>query len=173
LNQHADLFLWERHLAAIQFKMKPPSGAHKLRSGRASIQNQAYFITTATHERSPFFIDPAAAAVVLDALKWLDQNGRMVLDAAVLMPDHLHFVIELKTDRLPKLMHSLKSYTAKKVNAVLKRQGSLWQEQYYEHAIRKDEDLHEVVLYMLNNPVRAGLAKDFLTYPFWYCRWAV
>jgi len=50
------------------------------------------------------------------------------------MPDHLHFVAELKIDGLPKLMHSLKSYTAKQINAVLKRQGSLWQDQYYEHA---------------------------------------
>jgi len=173
LNQHADLFLWERHLAAIQFKMKPPRGAHKLRSGRISIESQAYFITTATHERSPFFIDPAAGAVVLDALKWLDQKGRMVLDAAVLMPDHLHFSAELKIDGLAKLMHSLKSYTAKQINAVLKRQGSLWQDQYYEHAIRKDEDLNEVALYMLNNPVRTGLVDDFHDYPFWYCRWVV
>ena len=97
----------------------------------------------------------------------------MVLDAAVLMPDHLHCVAELKTIGLPKLMHSLKSFTAKRVNAVLNRQGSLWQDQYYEHAIRKDENLNEVVLYMLHNPVRAGLATDFHTYPFWYCRWAV
>jgi REP element-mobilizing transposase RayT len=153
--------------------MKPPTGSNQLRQGRLSIENQAYFITTATQGRSLFFRDPTAAAVVIDALKWLDQQGRMILDAAVLMPDHLHFVAELKTDRLPKLMHSLKSYTAKQVNAVLKRQGSLWQDQYYEHAIRKDEDLNEVVLYMLHNPVRAGMVEDFHSYPFWYCRWAV
>ncbi len=40
----------------------------------------------------------------------------------MLMPDHLHFIVALKTDSLPKLMHSLKSYTAKQVNAVLNRQ---------------------------------------------------
>ena len=97
----------------------------------------------------------------------------MTLDAAIVMPDHLHFVAALKIDGLAKLMHSLKSYTAKQVNGVLKRRGSLWQNQYYEHAIRKDEDLNEVVFYMLNNPVRAGLVRDFHDYPFWYCRWAV
>jgi REP element-mobilizing transposase RayT len=153
--------------------MKPLKGSHKLRGRRVSIDNQAYFITTATNKRAPFFNDPTAAAVVIEALKWLDQKGKMVLDAAVLMPDHLHCVAELKTDGLPKLMHSLKSYTAKQVNAVLKRQGSLWQDQYHEHAIRKDEDLNEVVLYMLHNPVRAGMVEDFHDYPFWYCRWSV
>ena len=37
----------------------------------------------------------------------------------------------------------------------------------------RSENLNEVVLYMLNNPVRAGLVKDFHDYPFWWCRWAV
>lgn len=165
--------LWERLPAANVLTMKPPKGSHNLRSGRVSIHNQAYFITTATHERIPLFVDPAVATIVLDALKWLDQQGKMVLDAAVLMPDHLHCVAELKTDSLPKFMHSLKSYTAKRVNAVLNRQGCLWQDQYHEHAIRKAENRNEIVRYMLNNPVRAGIVKDFHDYPFWYCRWSV
>jgi REP element-mobilizing transposase RayT len=153
--------------------MKPPKGSHKLRSGRVSIENQAYFITAATLGRVPLFTAAAAASVVLDALRWNDQEGRIILDAAVLMPDHLHFVAELKSTSLSKLMHSLKGFTAKRINALLIRQGRLWQDQYYDHAIRKDEDLNEVVLYMLNNPVRAGLVKDFHDYPFWHCRWAI
>jgi hypothetical protein len=51
-------------------------------------------------------------------------------------------VAELKTDGLPSLMHSLKSYTAKQVNAVLRRQGFVWQGQYHEHAIRQAEHLN-------------------------------
>ena len=89
------------------------------------------------------------------------------------MPDHLHFVAELHMETLSELMHSLKSYTARKINVILKRRGQLWQAQYYDHAIRKDEVLHDVVVYCLNNPVRAGLVTDFHQYPYWYCRWAV
>lgn len=154
-------------------KMKPPVGSHNLRRGRESIKNQVYFVTTAVHERDPLFIDPRAASAVLDALKWLDQAGKMILDAAVLMPDHLHVVFALKTGSLPQLMHSLKSYTAKQVKAILARECAVWQEQYYDHAVRTSENLIEVVLYMLNNPVRAGLVADFHDYPFWWCRWEV
>jgi putative transposase len=81
--------------------------------------------------------------------------------------------IKMNCDSLPTLMHSLKSYTAKQINAVLNRKGQLWQDQYHEHAIRKDEVLTEIVNYMLHNPVRAGLVKGLHDYPFWYCRWAV
>ena len=117
--------------------------------------------------------NPEAANVVLAALKWLEKHDRMVLDSAVVMPDHLHFIATLKDGELPRLMQSLKGYTSRQINTLLNRKGVFWQDQYHEHAIRKDEVLNEVVLYMLHNPVRAGLVKDFHDYPFWYCRWAV
>lgn len=89
------------------------------------------------------------------------------------MPDHMHFIAALKNGELSRLMQSLKGYTARQINASLNKKGSLWQEQYHEHAIRKDEELNDTVLYMLHNPVRAGLVEDFHFYPFWYCRWPV
>jgi REP element-mobilizing transposase RayT len=74
---------------------------------------------------------------------------------------------------LAQLIHSLKSYTAHEINKFLQRQGPFWQPQYHDHAVRKDEDLNEIVRYALNNPVRAGLVRDFHDYPHWYCKWDV
>jgi REP element-mobilizing transposase RayT len=125
------------------------------------------------HERIPVFVNPEAANIVLDALKWLEQTNRMVLETAVVMPDHLHFIATLKEGELPRLMQSLKGYTARQINTLLNKKGVLWQDQYHEHGIRKDEDLNEIVLYLLHNPVRADLVEDFRDYPFWYCRWEV
>ena len=147
--------------------------SHRLRKGRTSIEKQPYFITTAVKDRIPVLTNPEAASVVLAALKWLEKCDRMVLDSAVVMPDHLHFIATLKDGELPRLMQSLKGYTSRQINTLLNRKGVFWQDQYHEHAIRKDEVLNEVVLYMLHNPVRAGLVKDFHDYPLWYCRWAV
>jgi putative transposase len=124
-------------------------------------------------DRKPIFHRPEAAEIVLSSIHWLERQDKIFLDAAVIMPDHLHFVAGLKQVSLAQLMHSLKSYTAKKINVLLNRRGSLWQRHYHDHAIRQDEDLNEVVLYSLYNPVRAGLVKDFHDYPFWYCRWRV
>ncbi len=148
-------------------------GSHRLRRGRVSIINQAYFITTAVRERNPLFVNAKTANILLDALKWLEQTGRMQLDAAVVMPDHLHFVATLKEGELSRLMQSMKGFTSRQVNALLNKKGAFWQDQYHEHAIRKEENLNEVVLYMLHNPVRVGLVEDFHDYPFWYCRWSV
>jgi len=157
----------------MELAMKPSIGSRQLRTGRVSIENQAYFVTTAVHERTPVFVNPEAAGIVLEALKWLDQSGRFKLEAAIVMPDHLHFVAALRDVDLPRLMQSLKGYSSRRINALLATKGVFWQNQYHERAIRKDEALNQVVLYMLNNPVRAGLVKDFHDYPFWWCRWSV
>ena len=153
--------------------MKPSKGSSLLRKGRASITNQIYLLTTVVHERKPVFTQSETAEIILSSLLWLENREKMALEVVVVMPDHFHFIAELHSGTLAKLMHSLKSYTARKINVLLNRRGRFWQAQYHDHAIRKDEVLNEVVVYCLNNPVRSGLVKDFHEYPYWYCRWAV
>ena len=153
--------------------MKSQIGSKALRKGRRSIQNQHYLITTDVLKREPVFNNFEAAKIVLNSLYWLEKEDKIILDAAMVMPDHLHFVAGLKQGSLAQLVHSLKSYTAHEINKLLQRQGPFWQSQYHDHAIRKDVDLNEIVLYTLNNPVRAGLVNIFHDYPHWYCRWDV
>jgi len=153
--------------------MRPEKGSRSLRKGRVSIESQPYLVTTTVYQRQPFLQGDAAAQVVLSSLRWLENEKGSALSAAVVMPDHVHFVIALGTSSLAQLIHSFKSFTANKINGLLGRSGQFWQEQYHDHAIRKDEVLNDVVLYLLNNPVRAGLVKDFHDWPFWYCRWGV
>jgi REP element-mobilizing transposase RayT len=129
--------------------MKPPKGSKLLRKGRVSIKNDHYLITSTVLDRKPVFKYSPTARIVLESLHWLEKVKRIVLDAAVIMPDHIHFVAGLEQGALARVMHSLKSYTAKKINSIMQKEGSFWQPQYHDHAVRRDEDLHEVVLYTL------------------------
>ncbi len=153
--------------------MKPPIGSKFLRKGRASIKNQHYLITTKVLDKKPVFSQAEAAEIVLSSLHWLEKQGKIILDAAVVMPDHLHIVVGLRKGSLAEFMRSFKGYTAYKINELKNKKGPFWQPQYHDHALRQDEDFNEVVLYTLRNPVRAGLVKDFQDHPFWYCRWDV
>jgi putative DNA methylase len=75
------------------------------------------------------------------------------------MPDHLHFVASLEPrENLSRLMHSLKSYSAKEINRELGKEGKVWQEGFYSHGIRDERDAVRRIGYLLSNPVRAGLA---------------
>jgi REP element-mobilizing transposase RayT len=153
--------------------MNPGKNSHLLRKSRVSISGQKYLVTTTTYQREPLFLNPGTANCVLASLHWLDDQKRILLDAAVVMPDHLHCVFELCDGTLARVMQSLKRHTAREINHALNRSIPVWQPQYHDHAIRRDEDYRAVVLYVLNNPVRAGLADDFRAYPHHWCRWKV
>ena len=103
----------------------------------------------------------------------MDAKENIKLEAGVVMPDHFHMVAGRLEKALWKIMHSLKGYSAKRINAAWGRSGMVWQRGYHDHAVRKDEDLNEIIRYCLNNPVRAGLVVNFHDYPHWYCRYVV
>ena len=60
---------------------------------------------------------------------------------------------------LSRVMHSLKSYTANEANKVLKRTGSFWQCESYDHWVRDDSELERIVNYIRGNPVSATLVQ--------------
>jgi len=140
-----------------------------LRGGRYDESGLYYFLTTVTKERMKLLSEPAAADIVLDSLRWLDRDDRIMLITAVVMPDHLHFIACLKTDSLPRLMHSLKSYTANEINKALGRKGRVWERQYYERVIRDETSLNGIIQYCLENPVRKRLVSNYRDYKYWFC----
>ncbi|MBI2678192.1 MAG: transposase [Candidatus Koribacter versatilis] len=89
-------------------------------------------------------------------------DGRMYrLIAWVVMPNHVPLVVRvLPGEKLSSVLHSLKSFTAKEANRILKRRGSFWQREYYDHLVRTPDGFQKAVNYVLNNPLKAGL-KDW------------
>ncbi|MBQ7212782.1 MAG: transposase [Muribaculaceae bacterium] len=78
-----------------------------------------------------------------------------------IMPNHVHILIEVKEGwSLSTIMHSWRSYTAKAANKVLGRTGEFWQDEYFDRYIRDEEHYRNVMNYIDNNPVKAGL-KDW------------
>ncbi len=100
---------------------------------------------------------PHIAGLVADALRHFDAS-RYKLLAWCVMPNHVHVVLRLfPGQELAAVVHSWKSFTAKQVNQVLKRSGALWGREYYDHLIRDRDQLHRIVRYVTNNPIKAGL----------------
>jgi REP element-mobilizing transposase RayT len=69
--------------------MKPQKGSKFLRIGRVSIKNQHYLLTTTVLDRKPLLDREDAAEIILASLRWLENQGKIILDAAVVMPDHV------------------------------------------------------------------------------------
>jgi REP element-mobilizing transposase RayT len=102
-------------------------------------------------------INPGAAGIVADALRFFD-GERYGLHAWCVMPNHVHAVFEpLAGHTLEKILHSWKSFTANEINKALKRSGTLWQTESYDHLVRDEKEFERVVGYVANNPAKAGL----------------
>ena len=128
-------------------------------------------ITTCCFQREPLLSDPVCAGIVMDALRWMDARQLVILHAAVVMPDHIHFVADPLDAGWPQLMGSLKGFSARRVNRWLDRSGAVWQPQYHDRRIGSDDDLGMAIDYCLANPVRAGLVASANDYPHAWSRY--
>ncbi|HLP00053.1 MAG TPA: transposase [Fimbriimonas sp.] len=106
-----------------------------------------------------FMKQPPIAEIVSSAVQHFD-GDRYRLHAWCVMPNHVHLVLEpLGKEELSKTIHSIKSFTANKVNQALCRKGAVWQPEYYDHLIRNEAAYHRVVDYVLKNPSKANLRE--------------
>ncbi|MCI0329616.1 MAG: transposase [candidate division Zixibacteria bacterium] len=125
-----------------------------------------YFITTTTRGRQELFLNGSLTEILLSVLKELRECQSCEIYAFVIMPDHLHLIIKPNELSLPGIMKKLKGKSARLINQSLKASGPVWQERYYEHAIRDEGDFQRKVQYVLYNPVTAGLSKEPEEYPY-------
>jgi REP element-mobilizing transposase RayT len=103
--------------------------------------------------------EPRVANVVQDALLHFDSE-RYSLAAWVVMPNHVHaLATPLKGWEMGKILHSLKSFTAKECNRLLGRSGAFWQTESFDRYVRNEKHYRSVVAYIERNPVKAGLCQ--------------
>ena len=143
-----------------------------LRRGRRSLNNQVYCITAVTRDRQPVFTDINSACLLIRELRHLHEAGIINSLVWVVMPDHLHWMLQLNEDcQLSQAVKSLKACSALAINNYLGGQGSLRQRAYYDRAARKADDLRQLARYIIANPIRAGLVERIGDYPHWDCIW--
>ena len=149
----------------------PIHRSHNLRKGRTSIQGTYYHVIICTHQRQKILMDPTVASIIFNTFDWLETEIRQEWICIMVMPDHLHAIIKLgEGQTLPKVLHSMKLFTARKINRHLSRTGSLWQKGYTDWGIRDETTLNKTIRYCYANPVRAGLVAAARDYPYWRCK---
>jgi REP element-mobilizing transposase RayT len=151
----------------------PQPRGRDLRKGRHSQPGQIYILTSVTYRRRPMFSDFHLGRVVVHAMRHHDSTGSTQTLAYVVMPDHFHWLLTLGSGfDLPRLMASVKGYTARRIDQLVDLDGDpVWQEGYHDHALRREEDVQTVARYVVANPLRAGLVERLGDYPLWDAKW--
>jgi putative transposase len=104
----------------------------------------------------------AFEAILLDSLNKHDCGAH----AYIFMPDHGHMILQGKSEiaNIWKCMVAFKQ----KTGFWLSRNAPdfQWQKDFYDHVLRKEEDLKKHIEYVLYNPVRKGLVENWKEYPY-------
>jgi len=140
--------------------------------GRASIAGQIYIVTTVTRGRARLFLDLYLGRIVVRALySEATAIGATTL-AYVVMPDHLHWLVQLHPHHtLSTVVRSVKGKTAFEIGRFQGTRGPVWEVGFHDHALRTEEDLQSVARYIVRNPIRAGLARSVYDYSLWDAVW--
>jgi len=81
---------------------------------------------------------------------------RYTLHAFVIMPNHVHMLVESAAP-MSRWLGPLKGFTGHKANEALGLGGAFWQDESYDRLVRNDEEFDRIRRYIENNPGTAGL----------------
>ncbi len=80
-------------------------------------------------------------------------GDRYFLHAFVVMPNHVHVLFTPDTGwSVSTILQSWKSFTAKRINALRGRTGTVWQKESWDRFIRNPRHFSRTVDYIVNNP---------------------
>lgn len=129
-----------------------------------------YFLTTVTSGRCPVFEDFWTGCAAARTLASPDTWPASTCLAWVLMPDHMHLLVEQGNEALSLTMQRVKG----RVSAALRRAHPgmvVWQPGFHDRALRSDDSVIRAARYLVANPIRAGLVQGIGDYPFWDAVW--
>jgi REP element-mobilizing transposase RayT len=135
-----------------------------------SNQNQIFSITICTKDRRPIFGKELWAKKIIETFQTELFRKNTKSYAYCLMPDHLHLLVSPKNGNIVDFIRRWKSYTANLLNKS-GWDGPCWQRGFYDHALRKDEDIRTTTEYIVHNPVRKHITKHWREYPYSWHKW--
>jgi REP element-mobilizing transposase RayT len=114
-----------------------------------------------------------AKDIVLQSIKF-HAGRKYTLFACVVMDTHSHVIFQPleRPDHtfwsLAQIAHSIKSYSANRIQRTLGAPGRIWKEQGYDRMVRDEKALLAEMEYIVGNPVRAGLVTRPQDYRWLY-----
>ncbi|MFH1727488.1 MAG: transposase [Pseudomonadota bacterium] len=128
------------------------------------VEAKPCFITICTENKQKIFTNPKFTKEINTFLINYFTENKNPLYAYCIMPDHIHFLSSATAKKsivdIVREFKSLSTRIAWKHNF----NGKIWQRSFYDHFLRKEEIIEKVGMYILNNPVRAGLVAAWDDY---------
>ena len=115
---------------------------------------------------NPLLGQKPIAEMVTNAIRHRHERGDWQVWQYVVMPTHLHLFCEAGGRGLKYALEDFKRWTGHEAGRILNAKGErFWQDEWFDHWSRSDEEDERIVSYIRQNPVRAGLVQDYKEWP--------
>jgi putative transposase len=146
--------------------------AHPARKAApANILNPSriFFATTSTSMGKRVLQTERNAGLLIDVLRSLVAERKFELHDFVIMPDHVHLLIEVSNDMtIEKAMQLIKGRFSHRLSHELGYKGEVWQRGFTEEQVMNRESFEMHREYITQNPVKAGMVTSADDFPFCY-----
>jgi len=147
---------------------------------RSYIAGGCYFFTVVSYQRLPILTGVESRTILRQALIDVRKRFPFTLDAICLLPEHIHCIwtlpeqdsdYSLRWKEIKRLF--TRGYHARvgpgEIRSTSRQErgeAAIWQRRFWEHSIRSDQDLNRHIDYLHYNPVRHGLVKRPVDWPW-------
>ena len=167
-------------------KEKPPNLQARIRDERKRYFGKFDHQLDTLRYGNCYLNQPEIAQIVAQKLHEFDKV-HYNLHAYCIMPNHVHVLLDtsqqliieeeiFEEDAAPQyvqlhdIMRLIKGGSARFANVALGRKGTFWMKDSYDHYVRNEKEWGNIITYILNNPVNAGLVNDWQEWRFSYCK---
>jgi putative transposase len=133
---------------------------------RRSLPDGIFHVTSRGVARALIFRDVLDYVALRSQLREVIRRFGWNVYAYCLMPNHYHLIVEIDREQLSAGMHRLNGLYAQRFNRRHDRVGHVFQNRFAAYVIESDEHLLAAILYLGENPVRAGLCEQAADWPW-------
>ncbi len=145
--------------------------AHLVREQKHRLPREAYrgeviaAFTLCLKDRYPGFQPRETVHILIEMLHRSCDEHRCIVLIYCFMPDHLHLILQGRSAEAD-LWRAVVQFKQRSGFWLAQKQGCRWQKDFYDHVMRKDEDVKAQIKYVANNPVRKGLVAQWDEYSY-------
>lgn len=136
------------------------------RKTRIEIEGGLYHLITRGNDRKDIFHSHEDHAKFLQLLLMQKERLPFYLYAYCLMTNHIHILIERRTEDIGRIMHRVLTAYTQYYNRKYKKVGHLLQGRYKSVICQSESYLTTLVRYIHLNPVKAKMVATAAEYPF-------
>gem|GEM_PF-525307 len=125
-----------------------------------------HHITNRGIRRQPIFYEPEDRYDLYELIGRAHERFGIVVHSFCLMTNHIHLIVETPRGGLSKALQLIESSYVRRFNKRHGFDGPLFKDRFHSRLIQQDTYLRNAIVYVMANPLDAGMVDQLCDYPW-------